>query len=406
MSQQSNFLLLNPAIATLTGVNESIVLQQLYYWHQKYSFQKWIYNSYEEWQKQFSFWSIRTIRRIFTSLEKQGFIVSKRSKTCKFYRLCEDTIKKFFQNQDSPSCPARASKMAAPIYNKTKNIHKISSYKKKKQKDARASIEVNENNSNLVKTIISKWNEVFEYSLNPIKAYSNKTINKRLLDLYKNKFNSDLDQWEAYVKKINTSRFLMGEKETKNDFKAVFPWLIKEEIVDAILSDSYGVGDRKLDKDNLDENIKYQEKEVKQQFKEKVYSHLDTKLDNIIEEKKFKKYLMEKEYEKDGDRYSVKKHMEKIGKYYAYGGYITPSYIFYPGSENYRNKIFKSYLMAKYFGVDELSLESKFDSMFEKTQEKSIIFTKLKEIKNKIHKMNAYPCFQELHVPICSQITP
>ncbi|MER2061463.1 MAG: hypothetical protein ABS894_00880 [Aerococcus urinaeequi] len=73
-------LILRPELACLIGVPEALMFQQIYYWVQKeinirdgYS---WVYNTYEEWQKQFPFWSTKTIQRTITSLEKQGLIVS------------------------------------------------------------------------------------------------------------------------------------------------------------------------------------------------------------------------------------------------------------------------------------------------------------------------------------------
>lgn len=69
-----------PSLAKEIGLNEAIVLQQIHYWLQKSSNievgHKWIYNTYNAWQKQFPFWSIPTIRRTITSLEKQGVIVT------------------------------------------------------------------------------------------------------------------------------------------------------------------------------------------------------------------------------------------------------------------------------------------------------------------------------------------
>ena len=75
-----------PTLAVLIGLNEAIVLQQLHYWAQNPKIEgttdeageRWIYNTYEEWQTNFPFWSIRTIRRVFTSLEENGYIASKR----------------------------------------------------------------------------------------------------------------------------------------------------------------------------------------------------------------------------------------------------------------------------------------------------------------------------------------
>lgn len=73
-----------PTLATLIGLNESIILQQIHYWlkHKEKSGQDyidghyWVYNTYEQWQEQFLFWSIMTIRRTITKLENKGLLIS------------------------------------------------------------------------------------------------------------------------------------------------------------------------------------------------------------------------------------------------------------------------------------------------------------------------------------------
>lgn len=78
-------ILVMPKLATKIGLNEAIILQQIHYWlkikedkqdkdsyiHGRY----WVYNSYEQWQKQFPFWSIPTIKRFFSKLEKEGLLI-------------------------------------------------------------------------------------------------------------------------------------------------------------------------------------------------------------------------------------------------------------------------------------------------------------------------------------------
>lgn len=86
-----NNLLLNehplqvmPTLATLIGLNEAIVLQQIHYWlkHKEKTNQDyidghyWVYNTYEQWQEQFPFWSIMTIRRTMTKLENRGLLIA------------------------------------------------------------------------------------------------------------------------------------------------------------------------------------------------------------------------------------------------------------------------------------------------------------------------------------------
>lgn len=73
-----------PTLATIIGLNESIVLQQVHYWlkikeknQQDYiDGHYWVYNSYKQWQAQFPFWHRNTIQRTFSSLEKKGILIS------------------------------------------------------------------------------------------------------------------------------------------------------------------------------------------------------------------------------------------------------------------------------------------------------------------------------------------
>lgn len=63
-----------PNLATNIGLNEAIVLQQIHYWigrtNNVRDGNKWIYNSYQNWNKQFPFWSLATLKRTLTSLKK------------------------------------------------------------------------------------------------------------------------------------------------------------------------------------------------------------------------------------------------------------------------------------------------------------------------------------------------
>ncbi|MDT2814340.1 hypothetical protein P7H75_05735 [Vagococcus carniphilus] len=69
-----------PKLAKELGLNEAIFLQQLHYWlnsksSKKINDRKWIYNTYEDWNKQFPFWSVATIKRIINSLAKKNLII-------------------------------------------------------------------------------------------------------------------------------------------------------------------------------------------------------------------------------------------------------------------------------------------------------------------------------------------
>ena len=74
-------LVVQPTLASIIGLNEAIILQQIHYWVKK-SKDGWIYNTYDQWQKQFPFYSEATIKRTITSLKKRGVvIVDQRSKS-------------------------------------------------------------------------------------------------------------------------------------------------------------------------------------------------------------------------------------------------------------------------------------------------------------------------------------
>ena len=69
-----------PSLAVEIGLNEAIILQQTHYWlriseNVRDGF-KWIYKKYEEWQREFPFWSDKTIRRTITNLEKRELLIS------------------------------------------------------------------------------------------------------------------------------------------------------------------------------------------------------------------------------------------------------------------------------------------------------------------------------------------
>lgn len=100
-----------PKLAEEIGLNEAIILQQIHYWlnnsKHNHDGKKWIYNSYPEWQKQFPFWSLITIKRTIYSLEKQKLLVVGNYNKAKFdktkwytidYQVLEGMIRPSYQN--------------------------------------------------------------------------------------------------------------------------------------------------------------------------------------------------------------------------------------------------------------------------------------------------------------------
>lgn len=77
-------LVIDPMLATLVGLHEAIVLQQLHYWlkhNQKEGNnirdgRVWVYMSYQEWREQIPFFSLDQIKRTFLRLEKKKVVIS------------------------------------------------------------------------------------------------------------------------------------------------------------------------------------------------------------------------------------------------------------------------------------------------------------------------------------------
>ncbi|RLQ00460.1 DnaD domain protein [Geobacillus stearothermophilus] len=114
-------LVILPSLAKEIGLNEAIVLQQLHYWLQESNNERdghrWVYNTYQDWQKQFPFWSIRTIRRTIKNLENKGIVISdylnsmKIDKT-KWYRIDYERLEEIV-SEENDMWPDHVAKMAS-----------------------------------------------------------------------------------------------------------------------------------------------------------------------------------------------------------------------------------------------------------------------------------------------------
>lgn len=95
-------LVIQPKLAELLGdLDEAVILQQIHYWLEKrlnikdeYS---WVYNSMVEWNKQFPWLAIATLKRKFKSLEDKGLLITANYNKAKFdktkwYRIDYDAL--------------------------------------------------------------------------------------------------------------------------------------------------------------------------------------------------------------------------------------------------------------------------------------------------------------------------
>ena len=78
-----NPLAIDKELAVIIGLNEALILQQVHYWlkiNEKnkrncYRGKYWTYNTINEWQEKFPFWSTSTVKRVFKNLRDMDLII-------------------------------------------------------------------------------------------------------------------------------------------------------------------------------------------------------------------------------------------------------------------------------------------------------------------------------------------
>lgn len=120
-----------PTLARIIGLNEAIVLQQIHYWlhpqtnRNYFDGRHWVYNTYEQWQKQFPFFSQRTLRRTVKNLETGKLLLSCKGgdlNQTKFYTInynfladiCLNPQKEILEETSQQSCLNHPAKLDTP----------------------------------------------------------------------------------------------------------------------------------------------------------------------------------------------------------------------------------------------------------------------------------------------------
>jgi hypothetical protein len=165
----------------------------------------------------------------------------------------------------------------------------------------------------------------------------------------------------------------MGEKKTKNNFKAVFSWLIKEETIEKILNGEYGVGDRELDMNNVTKNVESKKEEIVNKIDRKISEYIKIKINDKKEREEFKEYVKTASITEE-DSYGVLKYiMKQVPKSYILEGEE------YKGM---RENLYESYIMKKYIGYTKLEIRKEFRKIAIKIDEITNVREKIKTLRN------------------------
>lgn len=209
-----------PKLAVEIGLNEAIILQQMHYWlnasNHKYDGKKWIYNSYPEWQKQFPFWSLITIKRAIYSLEKQGLLHIGNYNKAKFdktkwysinYQTIESMIRPSYQN-DTTSVSKRDDGVYQNDTTNTRDYTETSS-------------ETNNNSAtDVTHERFNEWWNLYDKKLDKKKAFS---LFKTTLK--KHDFETIMKGTKQYLKTITDKQYqkypktFLSQESFLNDYK-------------------------------------------------------------------------------------------------------------------------------------------------------------------------------------------
>jgi hypothetical protein len=272
-------LIIQPCISRALGKSTAIFLQQVHYWlHANDGVgrvihgTKWIHNSLEQWQKNISILSVSTIKRSIQKLRSLNILMVdhfgyKKSDRTNWYSINYKQLLKFIQSlsdqqgrrklkndhtlpsdqegKDEDFSNNNQLKMNQslghfePMYN-TKITNKENTNKSEKKIDnlneeEKQTDEVKKNY--LAHQLLNVWNEEVGSKLKM--SQMTKERARYLVAAYKTKFQSCMDQWRFFCRKITSSDFLMGR--IKSSFQITIDWALKFHTIQRILEGSLGV---------------------------------------------------------------------------------------------------------------------------------------------------------------------
>lgn len=243
-------LMVLPTLATVTSLNEAILLQQIHYWldprgnKNTKEGKHWVYNTYKDWEKQFPFWSQKTIERIILSLETRGILISKQFNKQKGDKTKWYTID--YKQLESINPPSRQvdvmgkDKMTGPSRQVDVIINKETETTSENTSSLNPSskgVEPLEEEKKL-QEMIKYWTHLIQEG----EVVLNKDRRKKLLILLEGVFDGNMTRWKKYLQKIASSKFLMGA----TGFSINLDWVMKEATIQKVLGGGYTTGDREV----------------------------------------------------------------------------------------------------------------------------------------------------------------
>lgn len=250
-----------PTLAVKIGLNEAMILQQMHYWlnadHNKNYIQgrHWVYNSYDEWHKQFPFWSKETIKRAIYSLEKQKLVISDKLSEEKFnhrkwYSIDYSELQRLDQENERSGQFVTNEVVTNEKPDQVKmtqtDVSMCSEHKREQRLPTEITAEISSSRDvDEKKSIAIAMKNIWVEEIKDTEiSHLPESLISTMFMSYKSIFANSLENWRSYCRTIASSKFLMGEG--KSNFKVLLGWAIKPEVYCEIKGGKYTLGDREI----------------------------------------------------------------------------------------------------------------------------------------------------------------
>lgn len=289
-NKQNEMVLVSSKTLTMKfGRSTAQFIQQLHYWIEKKEGvlkenTRWIYNTAKEWASQLCL-SSRQIERIIQKLKDLNIIfVDHFSKTNRvnFLTINYEALNVCFNEEKQHDKTSVSDRQNVGIHIKntkitnkeknnkseegqgsqtnknnlclvhTKQVEQVKNFNQKKddlmcvsattqiseekQQDVSAALTLSSTiqKPTTVQDMLAFWNQSFVGS----ETKATKELSRLLMAAFKHKFDSDMNKWKHFCKRIESSSYLMGQ-----GFNLSLFWVLKFSTIDRLLNGDFGVKD-------------------------------------------------------------------------------------------------------------------------------------------------------------------
>lgn len=272
--RQESPLIVYPHLAQQLGLKEAIILQQVHYWLSPARNKKvirgrrWVHNTYEQWKRQFPFWSTRTVERTVRELEKKGLLDSfttRDFRKTKFYSINYDKLAQLSQVNGIRSCDNNQTNHGVISGYSLKTLASNCLYRLGQngmndhaREAAFYNTETTTENTlhppltppsgelcrwqdekdDLMKVMLDIWDETVYQILNPGKGLRlTKDRRVQMEKLLTGLLDGKIELWEEYCRHIADCSFLMGNNTRK--FKVTLDWALNPKNALKVLENDF-----------------------------------------------------------------------------------------------------------------------------------------------------------------------